>query len=331
MERPNEYDKLGFPVPATFEEQKPRQPRARRIGVFWPLLGLVFVVTLIFYGPGGAAMFFTWRAEERAQQGDFGGAVGDLGTAIYWTENAPQGKPVPELYEFRARLRLMADPSEKSVAAAISDLEVVIRLAPGKPAPLSELANALMRLSFHRPQSADALHERALRLCDQVVELAAPIAPSPRNSRAYVRAVAGKELEAGMQDVEQAILLLEQLQGLDGPVAEAGIEYRSQRAAFLDTRGYLFHLLGDDRQGLADMHEAIKLQTEVSAAELASARGEGVSQARFKIVERMHNEIRAVMLYHRGVIYEKLGRTEEAEADLFEAKKLGYDPLKGVF
>jgi tetratricopeptide (TPR) repeat protein len=138
------------------------------------------------------------------------------------------------------------------------------------------------------------------------IELAGREIPTFLNQRAYIRALANlnkQDLEAGLRDVERAIELSRD---------------NRENAAFIDTRGYLLYRLGRHDEALKDMERAIEL--------MLSARDSAFLPSDFK----RFKESMAVMFYHRGVIYEALGRHEEAAVDLLEADRLGYDPDAGV-
>jgi tetratricopeptide (TPR) repeat protein len=87
----------------------------------------------------------------------------------------------------------------------------------------------------------------------------------------------------------------------------------------LDTRGYLLHLLNRNEEALADLQRAIdRLKNDFN-------------QDPFDSLKRM--QIRrslAVMYHHRGLVFEQLGRTAEAEQDRKHGDRLGYDPQHGV-
>jgi hypothetical protein len=47
------------------------------------------------------------------------------------------------------------------------------------------------------------------------------------------------------------------------------------------------------------------------------------------MTQQRHNL--AVIYHHRGLVYERIGKTRQAQADLERARQLGYDPEKGVW
>jgi tetratricopeptide (TPR) repeat protein len=158
-----------------------------------------------------------------------------------------------------------------------------------------------------------ARHPEAIRDATQALTLSRGGDPDPWNERAYVRAIAGLELEEGLDDVQQAIDL-----------------YGAPNAAYLDTRGYLYHLLGRQEEALTDLNEAIALAEREdpwgAAHERRPREGRGGERDR-----RRHDENLSVLYHHRGLVLAALGRDEEAQADLTRAESLGYNPAGGVY
>jgi tetratricopeptide (TPR) repeat protein len=77
-----------------------------------------------------------------------------------------------------------------------------------------------------------------------------------------------------------------------------------ENEAFLDTRGYLYYLLGRPKEALADLDAAIELADEPTDARERAAMGE--------------------IYYHRALIHEALGNGPEAEQDHRMSEQLGF-------
>jgi hypothetical protein len=88
--------------------------------------------------------------------------------------------------------------------------------------------------------------------------------------------------------------------------------------AFIDTRGFLRHLLGDHQNARVDMDLAINLTLH----RLQRA-------YQFDEVEQLKKDL-AVMHFHRGLIHDALGNKADAELDHREAEENGYNPAEGV-
>src|SRR5262249_20077821 len=136
--------------------------------------------------------------------------------------------------------------------------------------------------------------------------------PEPYNERAYVRAVAGVELKDALDDVQRAIELAGR------PVA-----------AYLDTRGYLYHLLNRQDEALQDLDQAITL-AEAEGPWGLQPRGfrrAGASELEM----RRYRENLSVLYHHRGQVHQSLGKEELSTRDFERGKELGYNPAAGVF
>ena len=96
----------------------------------------------------------------------------------------------------------------------------------------------------------------------------------------------------------------------------------------LDTRGYLRYLAGEDLHGARDdLERAIDLAEASVRIDLP---GQQATTSAHELESSEANDL-AVLYHHRGLIYEKLGRSDEAAVDLELARKLGYDPKQGVW
>ena len=151
--------------------------------------------------------------------------------------------------------------------------------------------------------------------------------PSPNNKEslssalnqcAYSHALAGTKLEQSLEMINEAIGYF--------PTIEIG--------AYLDTRGYLHYLLGNDELAMEDMQRALSseepLYRERQTALRAQARS-FVNKSRFEYMRRTDKESMAVLYHHRGLAYERVDESELATKDLERAKRMGYDPEKGVW
>jgi tetratricopeptide (TPR) repeat protein len=108
----------------------------------------------------------------------------------------------------------------------------------------------------------------------------------------------------------------------------------NDNSAFLDTRGYLHYLAGDDDAALRDMERAVRLE-ESDFRQFRRARPKqlefGIDTKVLRRMTESREQNLAIMYHHRGLVYQKLGREQDAERDLTRADKLGYDPENGVW
>lgn len=305
MKRVDRVDQHGFPIPPGFDDKPDAPPGPKSAGRRgrWVILALLaaVIVSLVIESPLSstgrrwAAGIFWSRAHDKADQGDWPGAIAEMDWAIWCLPGEPM------LHKFRGAWRLQAKDFEGSLA----DFSRAIELNPKD-------ARAYQGRSFvyHRMgQSQEAINDLS-----QAIKRTSPNNPVLLNDRAYFRAVAGIELKEGLADIEKAI----DLSGKDN-------------FNFIDTRGWILFRMGKLQEALKDLNRAIELGEKNRQRELDIRVGH--HQPR-RIVERHAQELDqglAVMYHHRGEIYQKLGKSQQASDDLARGDKLGYNPAEGVF
>lgn len=296
-------DKYGFPIPPTFDAS-PSQPRKPdRGGAVWIVrlllvlvaLGLLTSMALKGIGPDYIANWYVKRAADRYMSDDLDGAIADMGRAIAWMPDAP------ELYYNRAYYRQKAHDLEGS----LEDYNRLIELNPNYAPAYTGRSVVYQRLKRHREAIDDLTHAMQLRPKNDHRLL---------NHRAYTRAIANMELEEALVDIQQAIDTI----GVDEP-------------AYLDTRGYIYYLLGRYEEALQDMDRAVQLAVQERRRLLQIAADRRAGNRQLALVERQLNENEAVMVYHRGLVHEKLGNLEQAHADKTRGLQLGFNPERGVY
>lgn len=305
-------DEHGFPIPKDFDggdarpaprrPRMPRSPAARRWVAGLIVMLLVGALVLPLLRKPGSAMLADWyrqRAEQRWESDDLDGALDDLDRAIGW--HPERG----ELFFLRGIYRLDDYDTEGYLAMSLDDFDEALRIEPENSRFYFGRSLALQRLGRHR---------EALDDLDRYIKLDPPIGAAPFNQRAYARALAEMELEEGLADAEEAI-------------KRAG----TPNAAFLDTRGYLLHLLGRNEEALDDLNQAINLAEKLrqAVARWPDDPRVGPGKRSFDLRHLDHNL--AVLYHHRGLIHQKLDNPQQAESDLARGDELGYDPHKGVW
>jgi tetratricopeptide (TPR) repeat protein len=255
------------------------------------------------------------QVEAHVLAGDYKQAVADMDQVI---ANAPTNL---NHYSERARLRLEAG----DIAGSLADYEHIIKANPSHADAYAQRS----RVAQRQGRYADAVADLS-----KALELSPATEPEPWNNRAYGRALAKVELPEALTDVERALKLLK-LQKPRIPDSNINAEllrgdYDRVEASYLDTRGYVQHLLGNQEQALADLNRAIELNKNCRKVYLAAAEKAKVSATRVGLVRKEFDHVDAVMLHHRGLIQQALGHEKEAEADLQWADELGYNPAAGV-
>lgn len=323
------YDRDGFPIPPDFdlpprhelEVGRPRQvtrPTAgagKRRTILFLALGLVVpALCLPVVLPAVREGIVQWsleRALEREAQGHPREAIAEVGRAIRWADD--DGRLQSRLLCWRAQLRLESGDA----AGAVTDASEAATLTPTASLPRRVRALAHVML-----QNADA----ALSDADAAVEMAGGRQPEALNHRAYIRALVGRQLPEALADIEAAL-------GDPEPgeqAAEAELASASDASPeFLDTRGYVLHLLGRHAEAVDDLNRAIgTMQRRRRQAALATGRADPIELAREL---RGIDQALAVMHQHRGLACQALGLAEQARQDFEIATQKGYDPARGIF
>jgi tetratricopeptide (TPR) repeat protein len=324
-----QIDEHGFPIPPPFElpknrdDEAPARPKislkAKRL---WILGILLLVVVPILFGPKivsvARGVFVDWlvsRAEQRILDGDNQGALVDLDRAIEWSPTSWL------LYSDRAAVRQQLKDLPGSLEDYSKSIELLETAKGGRKAfrLMNEragsrpqaLANAYYSrgMVYARMGKGRAAIDDANKAFDYVQNEGA------RNNRAYIRALVKMELKEGLEDIEQALLA------------------EGENPDFLDTRGYLLHLLDRNEEALKDLNQAVdaKLEAKRRIAQNLLAQNLVVDRRVLDELSRSIDQGLAVLYHHRGLVQEKLGHRDEATEDLKAGDKLGYDPDSGVW
>jgi tetratricopeptide (TPR) repeat protein len=205
-------------------------------------------------------------------------------------------------------LRAQIHASEENWEASLADYsEVTERLAPNFAAAYARRAE-VHRLAANFHEAIDDL--------DRAIELSPQPDIDLLNERAYVRALAGTDLETALDEIELALEVLSEQDDADS--------WKLQReAAYLDTRGYIRFRLQEFEAGLGDIERALRIlqvDRDRKLQLLTDARkppGE---------VMRAYDRIQAEIVYHRGEVRQALGQHRQANDDFALARDLGYTP-----
>ena len=304
------YDRDGFPIPPEFDVpgaaaddagQQPVPVRRRagagkRLFIAAIIAGLV-VPTLL--APVAMPLIreavVAWSLEQATLhevQDDLPTAVTHMSRAIDWYGQDP------ELLCMRAMLRL----ENRDAAGAIADAEQAAREMPTSPTPAR--VRALASVVAGEPEAAVEAAELAVRL-------SGPGDPEALNHRAYIRALVGRDLSEALADIDAALAVRD-----DEPVE------------FLDTRGFILHLLGRQQEAIDQLNLAIDgMQRQRRQAMLLAERVDRVQLARRL---RWFDHSLAVMHHHRALACQAIGLDNQAKQDFETARQKGFDPSRGV-
>lgn len=319
---PPQLDEHGFPIPTTFDGQPIHRGPSPTFQFIWRAgLVLAFLAVLVGalsqsplagYVKEKLAGRLVERAWDKEHCNDPEGALADLNRAASWLPDNPQ------VLHFRAHLKLALNDVEGS----LDDFNSLVKL-DGRYAPAYlGRSVALQRLNRHREAIDDLT---------QAIKLSDSRAAMPRNNRAYARAVAGVDLHEALDDVQQALAVVKEdlaheRMAFNKYSEHKTVELNRDLAMDLDTRGYIYYLQERYEEALSDLEQAIQLIGEVRSWMLRRVPAE-----HHAFYQQQFNQTLSVMYHHRGQVYEKLGRQDEARSDLDLATQLGYNPAEGVF
>lgn len=303
-------DKDGFPIPQGFDEAGV-DDLAHDSGATMRRIRWVLRMALL-----AALVTFVWNHYDLGKK--FSDRVGqyfgqealnlyrrnDLPRALAAADRAVQWSPANvDLLMIRCQLKFL----NKDYEAALADAEAAL-----KHEPLDMQAHAVRRQVFHYL----ARHRDAAAAAGDLLERQLGDRAELLNGRAYARALGDFELPEALKDIEESL------------------KTAPDNAAFLDTRGYVLLKLGKHEEALADLEKAIDL-VEKQRREV-----EGFGMDREMLgqfgrtfrsqMQRIEQDL-AVMLHHRGEVYEKLGKQRQAERDFRAAERYGFNPAAGVY
>jgi tetratricopeptide (TPR) repeat protein len=247
-------------------------------------------------GPAEVARWHQAAATERWLAGDKKAALSRLEDAIRWAPDRT------DAFVCRGDWRLEDQEFQK----AVDDYNSALKLDPANIQALLNRSQAFQHLGRHK---------EAIQDWRKLVELGRS-APAPQravllNGLAYAQALGNVELKEALENVIQAINLV------------------GENAAMLDTRGYIHFCAGNFQAAQPDLDLAVAgMEREVKQQEQSR---DYVDRREF---ERQLQEIRkslAVIRYHRALLYDKVGKPEEAETDRGRVRELGYTPTSSLF
>ena len=224
-------------------------------------------------------------------------------------------------------------PSSEAVADLFEASVALISRTPANQRP--DIANFVGE-RFHLRRE----NEFAVRVMERFFPVIPKRDPNENNSLAYFRALSKKGLETALEEIDAALVA-------DG----------SARTEFLDTKAWVLHGLGRDKEALPFIEESLKkiyLQLKkiegIPSAELAKlerlfvdeVEDEPDTDSSAKIPRNRMDELKkafpslmpaalelqaeriAAVRFHRACILDELGRTEESERDYRWLDQFGF-------
>lgn len=282
----------------------------RPLFLFFGLMTLAMVVSAILFAPSLRALWSLSDARGRVADRQEEEAVRQLDKAI---EASPSDVGLR-----MERIRLAGRLGQMDKAKA--DLEVIEKYLAGTEEPPT------LRIRTYRSQFRQNAGEYRKALEDQSAILTAmldanstPAVEALRlNNHAYS---AGLAVEKEPKDATADRELLEKALA----DCDRSLKLAADQGSTLDTRGYLYYLLGDNEKALADFDRAI----EIVSKEVLQAQSEVTGDPRQLTKRLFLRELEysaAVQHQHRMKVHEKMGNEEAAKMDRQAIVDLGYKP-----
>ena len=264
---------------------------------------------LLFFAVGVAvAMILYWLPAERAKwriaaaqakwlDGDLSGAIQVLDTV------AAEFPDTAAIYEQRIQFCIEAKEFEK----ALADVERLASASPNSTTVLGLQSQVLHHLGRH---------EEAIAVCKEMRRLAEEkyigSATTALNTLAYAQAIGNTQLDDALKNIDEALRL-------------AGDE-----PALLDTRGFVHYRRGGSKEAKEDIERAVQIwETLVTYQETKQLPAVRSYQSESELASI--RQALAVMLYHRSLVYDRLGMRDEAKVDRERVRGLGYEPNDRLF
>ncbi|MBC8353367.1 MAG: hypothetical protein H8E66_15315 [Planctomycetes bacterium] len=273
-----------------------RSPLARGLLFLCFMVGIAIPIVL-FWLPSEQANWQIAAAQAKWLDGDLVGAIETLDAA---TVRYPDNTTV---YEQRFEFLLEAKEFEK----ALDDAQQLVKASPKSAEAIGLQSQALHHLGRHN---------EAIERCAEVLRLADEewigSAPNARNSLAYAQAIGDTQLDKALEHIEEALRLLG-----DNP-------------AMLDTRGFIKYRLGDSKAARDDIEQAVA-SFEMFVAHLEARQFVSVRSYQSEAERLSYQQALAVMLYHRSLVYDRLGMQDKAKVDRERVRGLGHEPNASLF
>ena len=284
-------------------------------GLILPLVAIVLIPLAIWEWPREQRRWKVARAVQLRLDGNKDEALTIIDGVI---EDDPQNIAVRLL---RASWQLQDEDGDR----ALADVQKACELRPDSGT-----------LVYCRSQMALAVgkYDEAIRDADEVLKHIGPAQTMARahflNYSAYTRGLAQKDLTTALRDANDAIglsrsqpttLLYELFLWL-------GLVSRDEDSpmALHDTRGYILWRMEQYPEALTDLNLALEVvQKKVRARERQEA-DETRPADHTDFETRSFYRNAAVIYYHRGLIYQSLGKDDLAKKDFEQVKEWGFEP-----
>jgi len=265
-----------------------------------------------YFGPSTVARWMLAKAANEFDQGNVAQAQQLLEAAYAKSEDLATDR---NFWKQLERIQASEDSGQSS-SFITSIWEKRIRQIEN-PKARSEVAFVISSMLSNRKQFDDAV-----RILDEYLPSLDERTPTQNNQIAYMRALAGKDLEQALIEIDRAIKTME-------------------NESFLDTKGWVLHRMGRNEEALVAMNQSLtklleawssnnnlekcliridELLKQDPQAASQQAKGWGIDALLNEFPELSRGlpellDMHATLRYHRMRICESLGKTDDVHAD----------------
>ncbi len=294
------------------------------------LLGLIFLFGAALYAvnqfPYEVSYWYLASAELAAEQGRLEEAEQLVDRAATWIPN--------DMLPHQVRVRMLAKSQrpEDALEAIEKSLE---RNPPNAVKAQLYVKKCELLLSLERYDEAVEAYDAAANYLEQMRPafgrgVLLYFANRREEAKREIRAAAAKQEPSSWRDAFNSprddneiayfsALVDENLNDALRRSNRAIANRRGEDAALLDTRGFVRYKLGDFAAALPDLERAVQLMQD----DLAAAKSPAEKKALEKVL--------AVLLYHRSLVLDSLGKSSQAEADRKQVRQFGLEPDDRLF
>ncbi len=302
----------------------PADPKATRFVVLF-IIGVIVALVLLL-GRTEISRWYHAKATNALSEKRYEDAVAAANQALEWD---PESET---LFELRAFARMQAEDFE----GCLADYDEMIAKAAEDDvrnekdiSPLARKASVLHQIGRHA---------ESLAIWDDIIEYRKKefeLRDDYKSRYAYAMSLNNRAYMLG-----QAYSIAEDREEFDvrGALEQIRLALKVRKldddSVMIDTLGYLLLLNEEPEEAVEELEKAVSLTKDEHGAlrnriqrEMQTASDQRPLQLALSELDKQFS----IILHHRGEAYEAVGEKEKAEKDLSEAKRLGFDPDKGIW
>lgn len=321
-------DDFPEPAPTNPDEDSGPAPSRWQERAIVILIILVAVPFLFDWGQGEIAKWHLAAATDAQYRGDRAAALTAANRAAEWDPDSSR------IQSTRASMMLSIGDADSAALVADQVLAQHFQEFENRASKMNQL-----RLASSLNQSAYCHALASTDLQDALAHIEEAIAireglPLPKDdgyasmldTRGYLRYLIAKK-----QRDDPSEPSIEHDAAASGEVTEGPGDGSTERGETITKEERYQQTLSD---ALDDLETAVAIYKQALKIERAGIEHDArlvIDHAPLKFRRRSLDESMSVLLHHRGLVYQAIGKVVAAEKDLEQAKRLGYDPENGVW